>query len=543
MSKRGKIRWQTLEHSGPLFPEEYVPLPDSAFITYDGRPVKLNANSKENNLNLSAEECAYLYCLVKEQDERLSSSSRSSKRKKTVDALFNANFWNDWQPILRKHHPEIVDFNKIDFSNMLNYVSAFKTEKAEIRGMMLPTEKKQEKEEKEQIKEDFGLAIIDGQTMKIGNFRVQPPSLFIGHDSKLRGKIKKRIKPSEIIVNGTNVHGNDWYKKEIIPNVTYLAKYKNNVTNSYVYISLDRNTSPYVEESDTVKFDKARSLKENLPLIINRYSADIKSPYIRNQQFGMAVFFLDKMAIRPGTEKDETVDNDTVGLTTLKVSNIKLLPNNQIQINFFGKSSIEFNKQYNFAPILYERISSFLKNKKEDDLVFDTINAVSLNDYLKSIVPGLTAKVFRTWKASSILQNKLNEIKIDVNDSDAVKLQAFKKANIETARALNHKKLNQDNEQMIKELELKIEKETINLNQAQNDRQKEASLKKIEDYKIKLIEKNENLSTITSKVNYIDPRIVVAWAKTVEVPIEKIYNSSNLLKFRWAVETRSSWKF
>ena len=47
----------------------------------------------------------------------------------------------------------------------------------------------------------------------------------------------------------------------------------------------------------------------------------------------------------------------------------------------------------------------------------------------------------------------------------------------------------------------------------------------------------------TSKINYMDPRITVAWCKEKEVPIEKIFNKSLLAKFPWAMEVASTWRF
>jgi DNA topoisomerase-1 len=44
--------------------------------------------------------------------------------------------------------------------------------------------------------------------------------------------------------------------------------------------------------------------------------------------------------------------------------------------------------------------------------LFDKIDAQSLNDYLKSQMEGLTAKVFRTYNASSTLQNELKKCNI-----------------------------------------------------------------------------------------------------------------------------------
>jgi len=40
----------------------------------------------------------------------------------------------------------------------------------------------------------------------------------------------------------------------------------------------------------------------------------------------------------------------------------------------------------------------------------------------------------------------------------------------------------------------------------------------------------------TSKLNYLDPRISVAWCKKYGVPIEKIYNKTQRDKFRWAID-------
>jgi len=54
--------------------------------------------------------------------------------------------------------------------------------------------------------------------------------------------------------------------------------------------------------------------------------------------------------------------------------------------------------------------------------------------------------------------------------------------------------------------------------------------------KIKKMERDmmtkEDLKTValgTSKINYLDPRISVAWCKRHEVPIEKVWNSSLLI--------------
>jgi DNA topoisomerase-1 len=63
----------------------------------------------------------------------------------------------------------------------------------------------------------------------------------------------------------------------------------------------------------------------------------------------------------------------------------------------------------------------------------------------------------------------------------------------------------------------------------------EQSLKKME---VRKQDKSDNkaIALTTSKVNYMDPRISVSWCKLKQVPIEKIYNKSILVKFPWAME-------
>ena len=49
-------------------------------------------------------------------------------------------------------------------------------------------------------------------------------------------------------------------------------------------------------------------------------------------------------------------------------------------------------------------------------------------------------------------------------------------------------------------------------------------------------DENKNIALGTSKLNYLDPRISVAWCKKHDVPIEKVYNKTQREKFRWAID-------
>ena len=56
-------------------------------------------------------------------------------------------------------------------------------------------------------------------------------------------------------------------------------------------------------------------------------------------------------------------------------------------------------------------------------------------------------------------------------------------------------------------------------------------------------DENKEVALGTSKINYMDPRISVAWCKRCEVPIDKIFAKTLRDKFNWAMAVSPDWKF
>jgi DNA topoisomerase-1 len=56
-------------------------------------------------------------------------------------------------------------------------------------------------------------------------------------------------------------------------------------------------------------------------------------------------------------------------------------------------------------------------------------------------------------------------------------------------------------------------------------------------------DENKEVALGTSKINYMDPRISVAWCKRCEVPIDKIFAKTLREKFNWAMAVSPDWKF
>lgn len=60
---------------------------------------------------------------------------------------------------------------------------------------------------------------------------------------------------------------------------------------------------------------------------------------------------------------------------------------------------------------------------------------------------------------------------------------------------------------------------------------------------IRMKEDNKTVSLTTSKVNYIDPRIVLAWTQREGVPPSKVFSKTLIKKFTWAAGVDPNYKF
>ena len=78
-----------------------------------------------------------------------------------------------------------------------------------------------------------------------------------------------------------------------------------------------------------------------------------------------------------------------------------------VEFDFLGKDSIRYHNFVQVEKRVFKNLGLFMDNKKEGDDLFDRLNTSILNEYLSSLSPGLTAKVFRTYNASITLQEQL----------------------------------------------------------------------------------------------------------------------------------------
>lgn len=538
------VKWNTLEHKGPVFAPPYERLPRNVRFFYNGKPLQLSEET---------EECATFY-------------AKMLNHEYCTKQIFNDNFFKDFRKTMTKEEKEIIkDFSKCNFEEMHQYFLA----ESEKRKNATKEEKLAKKMENEALIKEYGTCIIDGHKEKIGNFRLEPPGLFRGRGEHPKmGMIKRRIRAEDVSINcGKDSKipapppGHRW--KEVLHNntVTWLASWVENVQGQVKYIMLNPS-SKLKGEKDHVKYETARKLAKSIDKIRATYRNEWKSKEMRVRQRAVALYFIDKLALRAGNEKDED-QADTVGCCSLRVEHVKLHKDlngkeNVVVFDFLGKDSIRYYNEVEVEKRVFKNLELFMENKKTGDDLFDRLNTQVLNEHLKELMEGLTAKVFRTYNASITLQNQLNLLTKDEMTLPE-KLLAYNRANRAVAILCNHQRsVPKSHEKSMENLKEKIrqKREAIDDCEAEYDdlrRQRGSVRERINaDKKAKQLERlkeqlkklelqetdrdeNKTIALGTSKLNYLDPRISVAWCKKNGVPIEKIFNKTQRTKFLWAI--------
>lgn len=363
------IKWTTLEHNGVLFAPEYEPLPKNIKLIYDGKPVTL---SKE------AEEAASFWVAMM--------TPASSHH--LDNPVFRNNFFNDFSEFIKKtggaHDKDgnkvpIKSLDKCDFSKIYDYWLA-KTEATKTKNLSRE-EKEAAKAKKDALEAPYLYCTWDGRKQKVGNFRVEPPSLFRGRGEHPKtGRIKTRVHPEQITINiGKDAKvpeppaGHKWKAVQHDQKATWLAMWQENINGAYKYVMLGA-ASDVKGQSDFKKFEKARELKKHIGKIRKDYTRELKSEIMADRQRATAMYLIDQLALRAGNEKDTENEADTVGCCSLKYEHITLEPPDKVTFDFLGKDSIRYNETAHVSPQVFKNLKLFKKAPKADgDDLFDRL--------------------------------------------------------------------------------------------------------------------------------------------------------------------------
>ena len=408
----------------------------------------------------------------------------------------------------------------------------------------------------------------------------EPPGIFIGRgDHPLRGKWKPRVTAKDVTLNlgkDAKIPEGNWGKIVHDNDSMWLAGWTDYLTEKRKYVWL-ADTAGLKQDRDKAKYEKAVKLSKEIEKIKDRIVKDMKNKDPKISRIATVCYLIYRTAMRVGDEKDPD-EADTVGATTLRKEHINIT-DNTIEFDFLGKDSVRWQetvKAEGNDKQFQENLKKLIQNKKPKDEIFEDITSRHVNAYYSSIVNGLTAKVFRTYLATTMVKNYLKEHDNMKGKTPNEKLYHAKLANLEAAIMCNHKrtipKTFEESLENKRETLKNISKEqpwkkTLDaLKKAESsedktDAQKKNKAKKIKtlneqikkqkekhkdrteklQLQIDLSEKTKDYNLGTSLRNYIDPRIFKAWTNEVGVEWEKLYTAALQKKFLWVQNEKVSW--
>ncbi|NWK00530.1 DNA topoisomerase I [Marine Group I thaumarchaeote] len=541
------MKWETLQHNGILFPP-----------AYETQGVKIKIKGESVDLDLNQEEMIYQW----------------AKKKDTPyaqDKVFQKNFTADFAKTLNSKFKKI-SYKDIDFSNAYKVVDKEK----DLKNMMTKEEKKslavKRKELRENLKTKYGIAIMDGKEVEVGNYMAEPPGIFIGRgEHPIRGKWKSRVSAKDVTLNlgkEAKVPEGEWGKIIHDKNSMWLASWMDFLTQKRKYVWL-ADSSGLKQDRDKAKYEKAVKLAKEIDKIKDRIVKDMKSKEPKISRIATACYLIYRTSMRVGDEKDPD-EADTVGATTLRKEHIKITAD-AIEFDFLGKDSVRWQETIiveGHDKQFQKNLKKLIEKKNPKDEIFNDITSRHVNAYYSSIVKGLTAKVFRTYLATAVVKNYLVEHDNIKGKTTNEKLYHAKMANLEAAKMCNHKRAipktfdqvlekkrdtikNAEKDQPSKktqetlkkvessqpktETQKKNKEKRIKTLNEQIKKQKQKHRERVEKLKLQidLSEKTRDYNLGTSLRNYIDPRVIKAWTDEVGVEWEKLYTAALQKKFLW----------
>ncbi|MGQ0772322.1 MAG: DNA topoisomerase I [Nitrososphaerota archaeon] len=515
------MKWKTLEHNGIIFPPDF-----------ESKGISVKIKGQPASLDLLQEEMIYQW----------------AKKKDTPyvkDAVFQKNFVADFAAAFNGKFKGI-SISDIDLSSAFKFVDREKDSKLLISKEEKKTLAQKRKELREKMKSVYGRAILDGKEVEVANYMAEPPGIFIGRgDHPMRGKWKPKITQKDVILNlgkEAKVPPGNWGKIVHEHDSMWLACWTDILSEKIKYVWL-ADTAGLKQDRDKAKYDKAAKLGKEISKVEEKIIAAMKSKDPKSAKIATVCYLIYRTSMRVGDEKDPD-EADTVGATTLRKEHVKL-DDNAIHFDFLGKDSVRWEETISAEGndrMLYENIKKLVSSKKPSDEIFDGVTSRHVNAFLSEIVSGLTAKVFRTYLATTQVKNYLKD-KLNVKGkSENEKLYIAKMANLQAAMMCNHKRT------IPKNFDLTLEKKRQTLKNlkgatAKTDKQKERLKEREEKLKlaIELQEKTRDYNLGTSLRNYIDPRVFKAWTDEVKADWEKLYTTSLQRKFLWVKSVDDKW--
>jgi DNA topoisomerase-1 len=558
-------------------------------------------------LGLALEIRGQRVALTPKQEEMALAWARKQGTPYVEDPVFIANFLADWGEALDVEGPLAED--EVDFGPAIRVVEA----EREAREQMTKEQRKalaaERKAQREALRQQYGHAIVNGQEVELANYVVEPSGIFMGRGQHpLRGRWKEGAGQQDISLNlspDAPLPPGDWAEVVWQPESLWVARWRDKLSGKLKYVWLS-DSAPIKQEREAQKFDQVYELNAELETVRTRIEQDLGDEDPRRWRIATACYLIDALCLRVGDEKDPD-EADTVGATTLRPEHVTLHPDGTVEFRFLGKDSVLWHKQIELPAVVRQNLEELIHTARPSNSngnagvrseshptrdrpqLFPNISSRDVNAYLSDVLPGLTAKVFRTHHATMAVQHSLQSCDVKADDPEYKKWKAATLANLEAAILCNHTKKEpaswprsqKRHEERRRKAEERVDKYRARLGEQrqalaqlkeehalQQEAQKEldeakqkkararykrrrgVARRRVERARAQLQKARQSLGKIkaqasmaakkrtwnlgTSLKSYIDPRIYYAWGQQVDYDVlERYYPKALRQKFAW----------
>jgi DNA topoisomerase-1 len=492
-----------LIHNGVLIPKSREPLGLS--VLYRGEKIPLSGDQEEMAI-----------AWVKKLDTAY-----------VKDKRFVSNFFRDFKEALGirgRANPRDFDFSEV----------ASLVEEERKRKLSLSREERKRLAEarravREADKEKYGYAVVDGVRVEITNYVVEPPSIFMGRGRHpLRGRWKPRIYEHDVTLNlspDALVPPGNWGKIVWEPECMWIAKWRDKLRRKMKHVWFS-DASYIKQRREMEKFDKAWELEQGIGEVRRHIEANLTSGDPWRRKTATVCYLIDHLRLRVGDEKGED-EADTVGATTLTPEHIIFKEGGETIFTFLGKDSVKWRRSAVLPEVVIKNLEEFMSSSESS--IFSGIMSSDVSSFLDEVMPGLTAKVFRTYHATKRVKNFLERAKVSKSSPDYIKAYVAKMANLEAAIDCNHKK------KPPKGWKESLEKKRKRLEELMAKKRTKSVRERIRRLRLqyRLMKRTKTYNLGTSLKSYIDPRIYKKWADGIDYDWKLYYPKALRRKFSW----------
>ncbi|HSJ58979.1 MAG TPA: DNA topoisomerase I [Anaerolineae bacterium] len=400
--------------------------------------------------------------LTPKQEEMALAWAKKAGTEYVEDPTFVANFLADFSAELGLDDPLAED--EVDLGPANRVVEEEKAAKEAMSKEERKALAAERKAQREALRERHGHAIVNGEQVELANYVVEPSGIFMGRGQHpLRGRWKEGATRADVTLNlspGAPRPEGDWAEIVWQPESLWVARWRDKLADKLKYVWLS-DSAPIKQEREAQKFDKVYELDAEIDTVREQIIQDLADDDDRRRRIATACYLIDALCLRVGDEKDED-EADTVGATTLRPEHVTLHDDGTVEFRFLGKDSVLWHKQIPLPEIVCRNLQELIENARPSSAssegesptgngengtstrdkpqLFHDITSRNVNAYLSDVLPGLTAKVFRTHHATVAVRRELESSGVSAEDPEHKKWGAANMANLEAAVLCNHTK-------------------------------------------------------------------------------------------------------